>query len=121
MYPKENLTLNCSNQATDTGNLCPFTTACDSPVCHAYNGGLYDKSASFAPGNTSEVPLLLAFSDLFDLSTGQIDRDTVTIGGLTMPNQTIGAVDNATSNAIWNGTAGVLGLGFPMTDKCGSL
>ncbi|KAI1794371.1 acid protease [Ganoderma leucocontextum] len=99
--------------STNVGDLYAFTTACNSPVCYAYNGALYDKSASFTPGNNSEVPLLLETSDLFDPSMGQIGRDILAIGGLTMQNQTIGAVDNATSNAIWNGTAGVLGLAFP--------
>ena len=96
-----------------------FTTACDSAVCHAYNGALYDKSSSFVPVNTSEIPFPPNFADFADFPTGQVGRDTVAIGGLTMQNQTVGAVDNATSSAIWNGTAGVLGLAPPSQGRCG--
>ena len=109
--------------ATNRGNLYAFTTTCDTPVCHDYNGPLYDTSASFQVANSTDILLPLDFSnqadaiEILDSSTGVIGRDTVAIGGLTIHNQTIGAVQNATGDALWNGTAGVLGLSFPARDR----
>jgi hypothetical protein len=46
-------------------------------------------------------------------ASGPIGIETVTIAGLSLPNQTFAAIDNTTSSAVTFGAAGIFGLGFP--------
>jgi hypothetical protein len=46
-------------------------------------------------------------------ASGPVGKDTATIAGLSMPNQTFAAIDNTTNSAVSFGAAGIFGLGFP--------
>ncbi|KAM5543418.1 hypothetical protein V8D89_002669 [Ganoderma adspersum] len=97
--------------ATDLGDFVAVSTGCQTVSCKHFNGTLYDDVASFSPFSNTTVPLFYDNA----AASGLIGEDSVIIGGLNVPDQTLAAISSFNRSNLFNGTAGVLGLGFPVT------
>ena len=59
------------------------------------------------------VNLTFGDSSTGTFASGPIVTDEVTLAGLSMQEQPFAAVSNTNNNAVLNGGAGIMGLGFP--------
>ena len=67
------------------------------------------------------VNLTFGDSSTGTFASGPIVTDEVTLAGLSMQNQPFAAVSSTNNNAVLNGGAGIIGLGFPsqrFVDRC---
>lgn len=104
------------NRSVDTGSsdLWVITPECDTEECDMSSAPRYDiPEEKYLQTGRTTVDLRYGDSLTGSYARGLVVRDTVTLAGLTMENQTFAAVDDTDNYAITNGAAGVLGLGFP--------
>ena len=101
------------------GDITVISSNCTiGPHCGLGSRGLYEPSASFQPVAGSSVVWSVVEDSLGNELQADVrwGRDTVTLAGLTMENQSALVVDNYTSpsgSLPFGGGAGRLGLGFP--------
>ncbi|KAI0634489.1 acid protease [Trametes polyzona] len=102
------------NIDTGSSDLWVISSACGNPECAGNSGQRLDDSdtGSFKSSGVM-VNMLYGDSSTGSHARGRVGRDTVTLAGLTMENQTLAAVDDTNNYAISNGASGVFGLGFP--------
>ncbi|KAI1794370.1 acid protease [Ganoderma leucocontextum] len=96
--------------STRLGDFVAVSTSCQTQSCKDFNGTLYDASESFQPFDNTIVQLSYGAD-----ASSVIGQDSVTIGGLSIPDQTLAAINSFNRSDLFNGTAGILGLGFPLT------
>ncbi|BEI84073.1 hypothetical protein CcaverHIS002_0406770 [Cutaneotrichosporon cavernicola] len=77
--------------------------------CSACQGTKYDptKSTSYAAADGT-IKISYGSGD----AAGRLARDTVTMGGQSVPNQVFAIVDNMTPNLISSSVSGIMGLAF---------
>ena len=101
------------------GDITVISSNCTiGPHCGIGSRGLYEPSAAFQPVSGSSVVWSVVEDSLGNELQADVrwGRDTVTLVGLTMANQSILVIDNYTSpsgSLPFGGEAGRLGLGFP--------
>ncbi|KAI0632241.1 acid protease [Trametes polyzona] len=100
------------NLDTGSSDLWVMSTACRTKQCRQSNAKPYDVSESFKPSGNS-VNLRYGDSTTGTHADGPVGRDTVTLAGLTLEDQTLAAINDTNNSAVGNGGAGILGLGFP--------
>ncbi|KAI0667633.1 acid protease [Trametes maxima] len=100
------------NLDTGSSDLWVMSTKCRTKQCRQSRAQPYDPSKTFKSDGGS-VNLQYGDSVTGTHASGPVGRDTVTLAGLTLPNQTLAAIDDTDNSAISNGGAGILGLGFP--------
>ncbi|OJT03617.1 Aspartic protease [Trametes pubescens] len=102
------------NIDTGSSDLWVITPECDTEECDMSSAPRYDiPEEKYLQTGRTTVDLRYGDSLTGSYARGLVVRDTVTLAGLTMENQTFAAVDDTDNYAITNGAAGVLGLGFP--------
>ncbi len=88
------------------------SAGCQTPSCKHFNGTLYDVGASFlAFGYNTTVPLFYYGT----AASSRVGEDSVIIGGLNVPDQNLAVITSFNRTGLFNGSAGILGLGFPLT------
>ncbi|KAI0816835.1 acid protease [Trametes gibbosa] len=102
------------NIDTGSSDLWIITPDCHTKECDVSNAPRYDELCS-DDSQPSGVAVDMRYGDSTtgSYARGKIGRNTVTLAGLTVPDQAFAAVDDTDNYAITNGAAGVLGLGFP--------
>lgn len=100
---------------TGSSDLWVITPDCHTSECDASDAPRYGTNSDDECFQTGSTAVDLRFGDSLtgSYARGLVDRDTVTLAGFTMENQTFAAVNDTDNYAITNGAAGVLGLGFP--------
>lgn len=88
-----------------------MSTSCQTSVCRQSNATAF----SVATFQSTEANVNLTFGDATTgtFAAGPVGLDSVTLAGLSVPNQPFAAVDNTDNTAVLNGGAGIIGLGFP--------
>lgn len=99
-------------RALDTGSadLWVIDSSCKTSACVQSNAPRYNTDSFHQSGGT--VDLTFGDSVTGTHASGPVGRDTVTIAGLVMENQTLAAVSDTDNSAVSTGGAGILGLGF---------
>ena len=98
---------------TGSSDLWVMSNACNTAQCQRSTAKSYDVSKTFKPTDNASVRLQYGDSVSGTHAAGPVGRDTVTLAALTLPNQTLAAVDDTDNSAVQNGGAGIMGLGFP--------
>lgn len=99
------------NLDTGSSDLWVMSTSCQTSVCRQSNATAF----SVATFQSTEANVNLTFGDATTgtFAAGPVGLDSVTLAGLSVPNQPFAAVDNTDNTAVLNGGAGIIGLGFP--------
>ncbi|KAI0777454.1 acid protease [Trametes elegans] len=95
---------------TGSSDLWLLSDGCEGH-CPTTNVPLYPGSALKSVGQ--DVRLLYGDSHTGTHASGPIGTDTVTIAGLSVPDQTFAAIVDTNTTVLDTGSAGILGLGFP--------
>lgn len=100
---------------TGSSDLWVITPNCHTLECNASDAPRYGTNSNDERFQTGNAAVDLRYGDSLtgSYARGLVGRDTITLAGLTMENQTFAAVNDTDNYAITNGAAGVLGLGFP--------
>ena len=101
----------CVHLATDLGHFVAVSTECQTESCKHFHSALYNDT-SLVPFSEPTPTALLSYDTA--AVPGRIGLESVIIGGLNVPNQTLVAINNFNGSNLFNGTAGILGLGFPV-------
>lgn len=88
-----------------------MSDACQSPLCQQSTSTPFPTADMQLTGAT--VNLTFGDSSTGTFASGPIVTDEVTLAGLSMQDQPFAAVSNTNNNAVLNGGAGIIGLGFP--------
>lgn len=88
-----------------------MSDACRSPVCRQSTSTPLKTESVQLTGAT--VNLTFGDSSTGTYASGPIVTDEVTLAGLSMQDQPFVSVSNTNNNAVLNGGAGIIGLGFP--------
>jgi len=99
------------NLDTGSSDLWVITDTCKTDICNKSTVTRYN-AASLTPSGVN-VTMNYGDSTTGTYASGPVGKDTATIAGLSMPNQTFAAIDNTTNSAVSFGAAGIFGLGFP--------
>ncbi|KAH9852503.1 aspartic peptidase domain-containing protein [Lenzites betulinus] len=99
------------NLDTGSSDLWVADTACQTTACNGFTGTRYDTTTFKSSGN--QVALRFGDSTTGTHANGPAGRDTVTVAGIVIANQTLAAVNDTDNSALAGGAAGILGLGFP--------
>lgn len=102
---------------TGSSDLWVTTDKCTSSGCASMSSVHYPSSA--LSKTSPPVPIRLAYGDskTGTFARGNVFEETVTVAGITMPNQHFGAIDETTNPVVAFGTSGIFGLGFPSGSK----
>ncbi|PIL23219.1 hypothetical protein GSI_14528 [Ganoderma sinense ZZ0214-1] len=103
--------------ATDLGDFVAISAGCQTVSCKHFHSTLYNASAVFLPLTNSTVSLF--YND--EAAPGLIGQELVVIGGLSVTDQTLAAISSFNESNLFNGTAGILGLGFPIQSSTANL
>ncbi|KAI0777443.1 acid protease [Trametes elegans] len=95
---------------TGSSDLWLLSDGCEGH-CPTTNVPLYPGTALKSVGQ--DVRLLYGDSHTGTHASGPIGTDTVTIAGLSVPDQTFAAIVDTNTTVLDTGSAGILGLGFP--------
>ncbi|KAI0816834.1 aspartic peptidase domain-containing protein [Trametes gibbosa] len=98
------------NLDTGSADLWVIDSSCKTSACVQSNAPRYNTDSFHQSGGT--VDLTFGDSVTGTHASGPVGRDTVTIAGLVMENQTLAAVSDTDNSAVSTGGAGILGLGF---------
>lgn len=110
--------LNYSSRAlihvlVDTGSsdLWVASSKCKTSVCKSTNMPPYPSSHINATGGS--VDLQYGDSSTGTIASGPIAQDTMTVAGLSLPQQPFAAISDTNNTSVMQGANGILGLGFP--------
>ncbi|KAF4584827.1 hypothetical protein EYR40_001642 [Pleurotus pulmonarius] len=93
---------------TGSSDLWFASRSCSSQACSQTGGRLYDPSSSRATGQQFEIPYLRG------RAAGPVVWDRFEIGGYSIENQAIAAVDDVSDEPLSSDFIGILGLALPM-------
>ena len=88
-----------------------MSDACQSPLCQQSTSTPFPSASMQLTGAT--VNLTFGDSNTGTFASGPIVTDEVTLAGLSLQGQPFAAVNSTNNNAVLNGGAGIIGLGFP--------
>ena len=88
-----------------------MSDACQTAVCLESTATPYSTVSMQLTG--ASVNLTFGDSTTGTFASGPVVVDNVTLAGLSMPKQPLAAVNNTDNDAVLNGGAGIIGLGFP--------
>ena len=88
-----------------------MSTQCKTTQCKKSSAKPYDVTKTFKPTGGS-VALQYGDSVTGTHANGPVGYDNVTLAALSLPEQTLAAINDTDNSAVSNGGAGILGLGF---------
>jgi Eukaryotic aspartyl protease len=95
---------------TGSSDLWVVSDACTESVCQPLT--LYPQ-ASFKSANL-DARLFYGDSTTGTFASGEIGKDIVGVAGLSIENQFFAAINNTNTTVLQTGSAGILGMGFPV-------